>query len=33
MSEYLKFLFANVRMRFERVPADSGNRLSDANPT
>lgn len=33
MSEYLKFLFANVRMRFEPVPADSGNRVSDANPS
>jgi uncharacterized SAM-binding protein YcdF (DUF218 family) len=32
LSEYLKFLFANVRMRFESVPADNGNRLSDANP-
>lgn len=31
MSEYLKYLFANVRMRFETVPADSGNRVSDAN--
>lgn len=33
MSEYLKFLFAKVRMRFEPVPVDSGNRLSDANPS
>jgi len=33
MSEYLKYLFANVRMRFEPVPADSGNRVSDANPS
>jgi len=31
MSEYLKYLYANVRMRFEPVPADSGNRVSDAN--
>ncbi len=32
VSEYLKFLFAKVRMRFDSVPADSGtNRLSDAN--
>ena len=33
VSEYLKYLFAKVRMRFETVPADSGNRLSDANPS
>ena len=33
MSEYLKFLYANVRMRFEPVPAGSGNRVSDANPS
>ena len=33
ISEYLKYLFANVRMRFEPVPADSGNRVSDANPS
>jgi len=33
MSEYLKYLFANVRMQFETVPADSGNRVSDANPS
>jgi uncharacterized SAM-binding protein YcdF (DUF218 family) len=32
VSEYLKYLFANVRMRFETVPADGGNRVSDANP-
>jgi uncharacterized SAM-binding protein YcdF (DUF218 family) len=31
--EYLKYLFANVRMRFEPVPADSANRVSDANPS
>jgi hypothetical protein len=31
LSEYLKYLYANVRMRFETVPADNGNRLSDAN--
>ena len=33
MSEYLKFLYAKVRMRFEPVPADSGHRVSDANPS
>ena len=33
LSEYLKYLFAKVRMRFEPVPADSSNRLSDANPS
>jgi len=33
MSEYLKYLFANVRMQFETVPADSGNRVSDAKPS
>ena len=33
MSEYLKFLFAKVRMRFEPAPSDSGNRLSEANPS
>ena len=33
VTEYLKYLFAQVRMRFERVPADSGDRLSDANPS
>ena len=32
MSEYLKYLYANVRMRFEPVPADSGNRVSAASP-
>jgi uncharacterized SAM-binding protein YcdF (DUF218 family) len=32
VSEYFKFLFAQVRMRFDSVPADSGtNRVSDAN--
>lgn len=31
LSEYLKYLYANVRMRFETVPADSGNRVSDAD--
>jgi uncharacterized SAM-binding protein YcdF (DUF218 family) len=31
VSEYLKFLYAEVRMRFEPSPADdSGNRVSDA---
>jgi uncharacterized SAM-binding protein YcdF (DUF218 family) len=30
VSEYLKFLFAKVRMQFEPVPPDSGNRMSDA---
>jgi len=33
MSEYLKFLFAKVRMRFEPAPSDTGNRLSEANPS
>ncbi len=34
VSEYLKFLFAQVRMRFDGVPADSGtNRVSAANPS
>jgi uncharacterized SAM-binding protein YcdF (DUF218 family) len=33
MSEYLKFLFAKVRMRFEPVPGDSGNRVSEAHPS
>jgi uncharacterized SAM-binding protein YcdF (DUF218 family) len=34
VSEYLKFLFAQVRMRFDSVPADSDtNRLSDAHPS
>ena len=33
MSEYLKFLYAKVRMRFEPVPADGGHRVSDANPS
>jgi uncharacterized SAM-binding protein YcdF (DUF218 family) len=33
VSEYLKYLFANVRMRFETVPAEGGNRVSDANPS
>jgi uncharacterized SAM-binding protein YcdF (DUF218 family) len=34
VSEYLKFLFAQVRMRFEAVPADSDtHRVSDANPS
>jgi len=33
VSEYLKYLFANVRMRFETVPAEAGNRVSDANPS
>ncbi len=34
VSEYLKFLFAQVRMRFDGVPADSAaNRLSAANPS
>ena len=33
VSEYLKYLFAKVRMRFEPVPADSGKRVSDANPS
>jgi uncharacterized SAM-binding protein YcdF (DUF218 family) len=33
VSEYLKFLFAKVRMRFETAPADNDNRLSDANPS
>jgi len=33
LSEYLKYLYANVRMRFETVPADSGNRVSDADPS
>jgi uncharacterized SAM-binding protein YcdF (DUF218 family) len=34
VSEYLKFLFAQVRMRFDSVPADGGtNRLSAANPS
>jgi uncharacterized SAM-binding protein YcdF (DUF218 family) len=32
VSEYFKFLFAQVRMRFDSVPGDSGtNRLSDAH--
>jgi uncharacterized SAM-binding protein YcdF (DUF218 family) len=30
VSEYLKFLYAEVRMRFEPAPAQSGNRISDA---
>jgi uncharacterized SAM-binding protein YcdF (DUF218 family) len=30
VSEYLKFLFANVRMQFEPVPPTSANRISDA---
>jgi len=30
VSEYLKFLFAELRMRFEPAPAQSGNRVSDA---
>ncbi len=30
VSEYLKFLFAKLRMQFEPVPPDSGNRVSDA---
>jgi uncharacterized SAM-binding protein YcdF (DUF218 family) len=30
MSEYLKFLFAELRMRFEPAPAKSGGRVSDA---
>jgi uncharacterized SAM-binding protein YcdF (DUF218 family) len=31
VSEYIKFLFAEVRMRFEPTPADGdGNRVSDA---
>jgi uncharacterized SAM-binding protein YcdF (DUF218 family) len=34
VSEYLKFLFAQVRMQFDSVPADSGtNRVSDAHPS
>ena len=33
VSEYLKFLFAKVRMRFEPVPADAGNRVSDTKPS
>jgi uncharacterized SAM-binding protein YcdF (DUF218 family) len=33
VSEYLKYLFAKVRMRFETVPADGGNRLSAAKPS
>jgi uncharacterized SAM-binding protein YcdF (DUF218 family) len=33
VSEYLKYLFAKVRMRFETAPTDSGNRLSDAKPS
>jgi uncharacterized SAM-binding protein YcdF (DUF218 family) len=33
VSEYLKYLFANLRMRFEAVPADGGNRVSEANPS
>jgi hypothetical protein len=34
VSEYLKFLYAEVRMRFERSPADDdGNRVSDARHT
>jgi len=30
VSEYLKFLFAELRMRFEPAPAKSGERVSDA---
>lgn len=30
VSEYLKFLFAELRMQFEPVPPDGGNRISDA---
>ncbi len=30
MSEYLKFLFAKVRMQFEPVPPSNANRVSDA---
>ena len=30
VSEYLKFLFAELRMQFEPAPPDSGNRVSDA---
>jgi uncharacterized SAM-binding protein YcdF (DUF218 family) len=34
VSEYFKFLFAKLRMRFETVPADSDtHRVSDANPS
>jgi uncharacterized SAM-binding protein YcdF (DUF218 family) len=33
VSEYLKYLFAKVRMRFETVPAERGNRVSDAHPS
>ncbi len=34
VSEYLKFLFAQVRMRFDSAPADNAtNRLSAANPS
>jgi uncharacterized SAM-binding protein YcdF (DUF218 family) len=34
VSEYFKFLFAQVRMQFDSVPADSGtNRLSEAHPS
>ena len=33
MSEYLKFLFAKVRMRFEPAPSDSGHRVSEAHPS
>ena len=32
VSEYLKFLFAELRMRFEPAPAKSADRLSDARP-
>jgi len=33
MSEYLKFLFAKVRMRFEPAPGDAGHRVSEAHPS
>jgi len=33
LSEYFKYLFARLRMRFDNVPADAGNtRYSDAHP-
>jgi uncharacterized SAM-binding protein YcdF (DUF218 family) len=34
VSEYFKFLFAELRMRFDSMPADTGgNRLSDLRPS
>jgi uncharacterized SAM-binding protein YcdF (DUF218 family) len=33
VSEYLKYLYAQVRMRFDSAPADRSNRLSSANPS